>query len=241
MFRIVYFTGDIHGRELGVVRYSKKFGLTDSDTIVLLGDVAANYFHDERDLIMKSRLNSVEPTILCVHGNHENRPSNIPSYKTKIWNGGLVWYEEEYPNILFAKDGDIYTLEGLSYLVIGGAYSVDKHFRISRGFRWWEDEQPDDTIKEYVEKQISEKHFDVVLSHTCPSKYVPKEMYIPHIHQESVDNSTELWLDEIEDSIDYIAWFCGHWHVGKRIDKMHFLYQGYESAEQFFDGGNSSV
>ena len=99
---------------------------------------------------------------------HEIRPANIPTYITKEWNGGAVWYEDEFPNILFAKDGDIYTLEGINHLVIGGAYSVDKFYRIIRGYGWWEDEQPSDEIKAYVEKQIAEKSFDVLLSHTCP-------------------------------------------------------------------------
>lgn len=53
------------------------------------------------------------------------------------------------------------------------------------------------------------------------------------IDQSSVDDSTERWLDRIEDTIEYNAWLCGHWHINKRIDRMHFLFHGFESAEQF--------
>ena len=141
--------------------------------------------------------------------------------------------EEEFPNILFAPDGDIYTIEGMSYLVIGGAHSVDKHYRLSRRYAWWADEQPSDETKTYVEKQIAEKHFDVILSHTCPYKYELREMFLPMIDQSTVDASTELWLDTIEESVDYRAWLCGHWHTDKRIDKMHFLFHEFESAHQF--------
>jgi len=236
VIRIVYFTGDIHGSAHEIVRFCERHELAAVDTIVVLGDVGANYFLDRRDKKLKTELNSLKPTIFCIHGNHEIRPANIPSYIMKDWNGGTVWYENEFPNILFAKDGDIYSLEGISYLVIGGAYSVDKFYRIERGYGWWDDEQPSDGIKTYVENQIAEKHFDVVLSHTCPFKYEPREMFLSMIDQSTVDTSTEHWLDKIEESIDYKAWFCGHWHTDKRIDKMHFLFHGYESAEQFKDG-----
>ena len=156
-------------------------------------------------------------------------------YRQKSWNGGLVWYEEEYPSLLFAKDGEIFDLEGLRHLVIGGAYSVDKYYRLTRGINWFPDEQPSEEIKQYVEEQIKEKPFDIVLSHTCPFKYEPTEVFLPMVDQSSVDSSTEKWLDSIEEKIEYKAWFCGHWHIDKRIDKMHFLFHSFESNEQFLN------
>lgn len=170
---MIYFTGDIHGSGFAVTNYCRRNHLTNQDTVVLLGDVGANYFRNERDQYLKALLNKLKPTVFCIHGNHEIRPANIPSYMIKEWNGGTVWYEEEFPNVLFARDGDIYSLEGMEYLVIGGAYSVDKFYRISRNYGWWEDEQPSDEIKAYVEQQVAEKHFDVILSHTCPYKSQP--------------------------------------------------------------------
>ena len=47
-----------------------------------------------------------------------------------------------------------------------------------------------------------------------------------------VDDSTEHWLDEIEEQLAYDAWMCGHWHVNKRIDKLHFLFHDFEAASQ---------
>ena len=73
---------------------------------------------------------------------------------------------------------------------------------------------------------------DVVLSHTCPFKYEPVEEFLPGIDQSTVDDSTEKWLDVIEETTDYMAWFCGHWHTNKRIDKMHFLFHQFESSEE---------
>ena len=231
---MVFFTGDIHGDPRPVIELVEQANPTADDTIVLLGDVGANYYRGKKDNAVKSALNSLGVPLLCVHGNHEIRPVNVPGYVEREWKGGIVWVQPEYPNLLFAKDGEIYDIEGLKYLVIGGAYSVDKFYRISRyHYGWWPDEQPSDDIKAYVEKQIREKDFDIILSHTCPFKYEPTEMFLSGIDQDTVDDSTERWLDTIEESTDYKAWFCGHWHTDKRIDKMHFLFHGIETDEQF--------
>ena len=159
---MIYYTGDIHGQKYDIERFCKRFNPTREDIIVILGDVGANYGQDERDAALKYVLDKLNPTILCIHGNHEIRPWHIPTYKAKEWHGGIVWYEEAYPSVLFAKDGEIYDLEGLRHIVIGGAYSVDKFYRLSRGYGWWSDEQPSEEIKQYVEQQLKENAVDVV-------------------------------------------------------------------------------
>ena len=73
---------------------------------------------------------------------------------------------------------------------------------------------------------------DTVLSHTCPYKYIPREAFLPMINQDSVDDSTEKWLDNIESRLYYERWYCGHWHISKRVDKLHFLFHDFEIAEE---------
>lgn len=226
---MVYLTGDIHGDPERVVQFCLSMKPRRTDTIILLGDVAANYTGGQRDEWVKQTLEKLKINILCIHGNHEMRPSTIDNYKLREWRGGMVWYEEAFPHLLFAKDGEIYTIEGKSYLAIGGAYSVDKYYRLERNYGWWSDEQPSEEIKRYVESQIDEvKCVDYVLSHTCPFKYEPREAFLNFIDQSTVDDSTERWLDTIEEKLEYRLWFCGHWHIDKRIDKMHFLFKSFE-------------
>lgn len=220
----VYLTGDIHGNPDRVIEFCKDMMLTEDDVVVLLGDVGANYFKNIRDLMFKKCMARLPVTFLCIHGNHEIRPYNIPTYSSKKWRGGTVWYEKEFPNLLFADDGEIFNLGGFRCLTIGGAYSVDKYYRLKRGHGWWADEQPSDEVKAKVEEAARNNRVDVILSHTCPYKYIPREMFLPMIDQSTVDNSTEEWLDLIEDCVPYIAWYCGHWHTDKTVDKIHFLF-----------------
>ena len=171
--------------------------------------------------------------MFCIHGNHEMRPGTIPSYHEVEWHGGAVYVEDDHPNLLFAKDGEVYDLDGQKTIVIGGAYSVDKWYRLRCDLNWFSDEQPSEEIKARVEQKLDELDWkvDAVLTHTCPERYIPREAFLSGVDQATVDNTTEQWLDTIEERLDYRAWFCGHWHINKRIDKMHFLLDGFELLE----------
>ena len=195
--------------------------------VIILGDVGANYYGDERDERTKENLSKVRVPILCIHGNHEMRPWEADGYTLVKWNGGKVWVQEKYPQLLFAKDGEIYTIDGKRYIAIGGAYSVDSYWRIKHHAGWWESEQPTEEIKKFVETQFRENEIDIILSHTCPRKYEPIEAFLPFIDQSTVDTSTEDWLDSIEEKVNYQAWYCGHWHIEKDIDKMHFMFKSW--------------
>ncbi len=226
---VIYLTGDTHGSFSRIQDVCKKCNPTPEDVVVILGDAGINYSGGFQDRDLKIQISNLNTTFFCIHGNHENRPQNIASYQEKIWHGGRVLYEEEFPSILFPVDGDIFDLGGKKCIVIGGAYSVDKSWRLYSGNKWFCDEQPTPKIKAYVEQQLKEHSVDVVLSHTCPSKYIPQECFLSGIDQSTVDRRTEEWLDKIEDTLDYKAWYLGHWHINKRIDNLHFLFKDVES------------
>lgn len=140
---------------------------------------------------------------------------------------GTVYYEETYPHLLFAKDGEIFDFDGKKTIVMGGAYSVDKMIRLMYGYGWWADEQPSDKIKAYVEQQLDTIGWkvDVVLSHTVPLMYEPVEMFLSGIDQSMVDKSTEIWLDGVRERLEYGKWYCGHYHTNKKIDKIEIMFE----------------
>ncbi len=222
----IYITGDTHGdfRDLG--RFCASMGTTRRDQMVVLGDAALNYSSDMQDYLRKREAARHPITYFCIQGNHECRPEHIASYKEIPWHGGMVWQDPEFPRQLFAKDGEIYDLGGKKVIVIGGAYSVDKEVRKRKGYRWFEDEQPSEEIKKRVEDHLEETGWkvDAVFSHTCPAKYIPTEAFLHCYDQDKVDQSTEEWLDSIEERLDYKQWYCGHYHINKRIDRMEFLF-----------------
>ena len=227
---MVYITGDTHGQFQRIELFCQVMQTTKADTMIILGDTGFNYYGGKRDATVKSYANAFPIRLFCIHGNHENRPQNIPSYKETDFCGGRVLYEPEYPDILFAIDGEVYELDSYRCIVIGGAYSVDKFYRLEKGYGWWPDEQPSPEIKARVEEKLATigNEVDIVLTHTCPRKYEPVETFPDFIDQSTVDKSTEDWLDRIEGQISYKKWYCGHYHTRKRIDRMQFMFEDYD-------------
>mgnify|MGYP000856163530 CR=1 FL=1 len=225
---MIYVTGDRHRNFKDLVSFCEDNNTTKADILVILGDAGINFLGGEFDVYVKEQLEKLPISLLCVHGNHENRPTNIPSYKEVPFLGGIAYREDQYPSLLFAKDGEVYIFEenGKKAIIIGGAYSVDKPYRLKRNLAWWYDEQPSAEIKTYVEDKLRELDYkvDYVFTHTCPIKYTPTEVMLRGINQSTVDKSTEEWLDKLESQLTYDLWYCGHWHTNKAVDKMRFLY-----------------
>lgn len=230
---MIYITGDKHANFREVLYFCYANETTIDDTLIILGDAGINYYANELDGDLKNSLKEYPITFFCIHGNHEERPENIKTYKIKKFHDGIVYYEKDYPNILFARDGEIYNFNDKKVLVIGGAYSVDKYFRLARGYNWYESEQPNEETKNKVKSVLKNLNYkvDIILSHTCPYKYLPREMFLEGIDQNTVDNSTEYFLDEIEKLADYKLWYCGHYHTDKKIDNIIFMFHKIEELK----------
>lgn len=225
-----YLTGDTHGDFQRIEEFCCENKTTHSDVMIILGDAGINYFGGERDYKTKWFLKNLPITFFCIHGNHEMRPRKITSYKERFFAGGTVWAEDEFPNILFAKDGEVFDFSNNKCLVIGGAYSVDKHYRLCHGYRWFDDEQPDNETKKAVEDRLKELGYtvDIILSHTCPKSYEPVEAFLPGLNQSMIDKSTEEWLEQIRQKTRFRKWYCGHWHISKKIDNFIFMFDDYD-------------
>ncbi len=227
---IYYITGDAHGRFGRIADFCRRFQTGKEDVMIILGDAGINYSGGALDIRKKEFLDALPITIFAIHGNHEQRPQNVEGYQEKRWRGGLVYQEEKYPSLLFAKDGEVFDLDGRQTIVIGGAYSIDKMVRLMYGDGWWPDEQPSDETKSGVESRLEQLGWkvDVVLSHTAPLKYEPVEAFLNGVDQSQVDQSMEQWLDRLEDRLDYGKWYCGHFHTEKKIDRVEIMFENFD-------------
>lgn len=217
---MIYITGDTHREFYKLYDIEKN----KDNMLIILGDVGINYYLDERDKKLKEQLNSYNIKLFCIQGNHEERPENISTYKEIDMFGGKVFIEEEYPNLIFAKNGELYDIDNKKVLVIGGAYSVDKNYRIIYGYPWFKDEQLNKEEMDNILNKYKGQYIDIVLSHTCPLKYEATEVFMKGIDQSHIDKSMERFLDKVEHSINYDKWYCGHYHTEKQIDKLEFMF-----------------
>ena len=224
MFDRIFITGDTHGVFERIYFLCENFDVTNKDLLIVAGDFGINYYLNKKEQKNKYKLNELPINLLIVRGNHEKRPEKIDTYKSKEWNKGIVYYEEEYPTLLFAKDGEVFELNDKKVFCCGGAYSVDKFYRLENHLSWFEDEQLTSDEMDTIFNSIKDKKFDYVVTHTCPLRYIPTEMFLPMVDQSKVDNTMEKWLDKVFDNIEFKKWYCGHYHTNKSIDNIRFLF-----------------
>lgn len=75
---MIYYTGDIHSYKFEIVRFCKRFKPTRDDTIIILGDVGANYFGDEMDAQLKKEFARLKPTIGLVSAATDTTDDELP-------------------------------------------------------------------------------------------------------------------------------------------------------------------
>lgn len=226
-----YLTGDTHRRIIErvtpLIENANKNNIPlEQIGLIVLGDFGANYFNDKGDRYLKKTLcKKYGINYFIVQGNHEMRPEDLPNIKT-IYNkdvGGEVYYEEEFPNIFYFKMWGIYNIKSLRTAVLGGAYSVDKDYRLLMGYNWFPNEQMNKTERQLAYKEIAGGHFDLILSHTCPYDWRPTWLFLSMIDQDKVDNSTEKFFQEIANITEFNKWYCGHFHDNTILFKNGYM------------------
>jgi 3-oxoacid CoA-transferase subunit A len=73
---------------------------------------------------------------------------------------------------------------------------------------------------DYLNRLATNDSFDLVLSHTCPYRYRPTDLFLPFIDQSAVDTTMERWMDELHDHIRFKTWLWAHYHAD-RVEAPH--------------------
>ena len=230
----VFVTGDTHGGEtmktLGS-RYWNVKGLTKNDFLIVLGDFGLPWQCSLKDdsietiksyedvIISPSDLYHIKwfidkPfTTLVLLGNHEGIYSIWDKLEVRYFEpikGNIKVLPTRHGEVFYLLRDTKYEINGKSFLVIGGAMSIDKEVRTPYK-DWWELEtlthKEQGNLLDIIEKQ---KKFDFVLSHTIPT------WLIPSIMKSSFDpkfrDPISKFLEHIESQIEFKCWHFGHFH-----------------------------
>lgn len=244
-------TGDTHGlvmtrlMNIDTVKY-----IPEETAIIILGDSGINFYLNKTDKKNKKSINNTGFTVYCVRGNHEERPENLPDMITE-WDETVqnkVYLEPEFPNIKYFIDGQDYEIAGKTTLVIGGAYSVDKWYRLARAgvngkldpnytnskkTGWFPAELLTSEEMGQIELNINGNYYDVILTHTCPESWEPRDLFLSGLDQSTVDKSMEQWFDVIKTQIDWKIWLFGHYHDDRLVRPGVEMY--YKDIEDWND------
>lgn len=222
---MIYIRGDTHGQigQVSEAAMSGESSWTHEDVLIVAGDFGFVFMGEQSCLSEKNNLDFLarKPyTILFVDGNHEGFPF-LKHYPEEIRYGAPV--RRIRSNIFWLQRGYVYTIEGHTFFVMGGASSVDRVFRQQYFERtgeriWFEEELP--TQAEYTRAiaNLSDRgrKTDYIITHTAPASVIfrlTKEM--PDEHEVELAG----FLDWIYHEICFKKWFFGHFHVDQVVDK----------------------
>ena len=248
-----YITGDKHGQFQSILE--SEVTKDPNNAIIILGDAGINYYLNKRDDKLKDEITSNSSCQwYIVRGNHEARPQDTGAPYEKKWGvdvGGYVYVEEAYPTIKFFLDFGEYTINGHKTAVIGGAYSVDKWWRLQRagvftendwGYNnpkktgWFPNEQLSTEEMKEAEDLFINKCYDFVFSHTCPLEWQPTDLFLSAINQKDVDSTMEKWMQMLKDNIFWGIWLFGHYHQD-RLERpyVEMYYHDIEKLDDIFN------
>ena len=198
---------DLHGNTEWAKRMVDEAVSRGIDTIVQLGDFGIwpgpkgdKYL---RKLSEYLGLHGIK--LLFVDGNHEDFPK---LYRWPIDPAtGLRPIDldgtKQGVNIWHIPRGHVWEAEGLRFMGVGGAVSIDREYRIP-GKSWWPEEQ---LTGEDLVKVREQGRVDVLFTHDCPTS-VPytglKADPESHIHRQK--------MNEVADITQPALWFHGHMH-----------------------------
>jgi 3-oxoacid CoA-transferase subunit A len=220
-------TGDCHGVG-GVEARLKDLSLYEGNVVggtalIILGDAGLNFWLNKTERKHKRELSKYNIPIYCVRGNHEERPEYLGyqlQYDEDV--NGEVYVDDDNDMIRYFQDGGEYVIDGLNVLTIGGAYSVDKDYRLQRAAAagtsftgWFPGEQLGEKERADIRTKVNGKYYDFILTHTCPYSWEPRDLFLGFIEQDKVDKTMEWFLQDIACETRWCIWCFGHYHANR--------------------------
>lgn len=221
---MIYITGDTHGDPVRFIENNMGDNeWTSDDYLIVCGDFGFIFRNNDSEREFLDYLETKPYTICFCDGNHENFPA-IFSYPKVEWNGGFV--HKIRKNIFHLMRGQIFNIDNKKIFVMGGAYSIDRDWRIE-GFSWWSDEQPNE--EEYATglRNLEKCNYEVdyIITHTAPQaiveRLIAKQPWNIRADFEMNYRDYKLmgFLGEVLFKTKFKHWFFGHWHFDTLVDE----------------------
>lgn len=232
--------GDLHSNATGEMRYlsSKTFPegkkLNKNDIVWIQGDFGFLFQQtmSEHEAHGLNWLHEKPWTTIFEDGNHENFP-RLAKLETVEKFGGQMGKVND--SVFHAHRGEIYTIDGHTIFVMGGALSVDKNLRIP-GLSWWREEEPSHKEMDYALGNLEKvgHKVDYIFTHTLPTRYASQIVTMENMTK--ILDPTCAFLDEVEERTEFKEWYAGHFHVDKEFTspKGQRIYAQYNGIRRVF-------
>lgn len=165
----IMFLGDVHGNDKFFTQAVKVAAADGCHAVIQVGDFGYWEHAKEGKSFLKwceRYLQEKGLTLYWLDGNHENHSVLRANYgpggdRHKPTPEGF-WQMRS--NIFYLPRGVRWNWEGVDFMALGGAYSIDKDWR-TEGKSWWPEERITAEEAEYASRP---GNVDVMLTHDCP-------------------------------------------------------------------------
>lgn len=244
---MIYITGDVHAQygRFSNKHFPQQKELTKEDTVLICGDFGVQQEIPEHKHWM-DWLEQRNFTTAFIDGNHCDFDllETLPQAR---WKEGAVHVIR--PSVLHMMRGQIFTVDGLTFFVMGGAASHDisggilepgdpllrqkkkwlklrgEDYRIHH-VTWWEQELPSREECEQAERNLEACHWrvDYVVTHCAPASI--QDMLTGEDGEYPQNYFTEF-LERVKNRLEFKRWYFGHYHREAILEngKFQALYE----------------
>jgi hypothetical protein len=242
----ILLSGDFHGNAAGELsiltkKYLRsKYGAEKYKSIschIILGDGGFLWPDNERTDAFNYKVLGRRPfPVLSVLGNHEP-VYGMPLDEVDIGIGETVYLVKKEPLVAYLKRGKVYHIDGLEFLVMGGALSIDQEYRVP-GRSWWKEEYWSCREQSDLSRLLTVcGEFDYVLAHTGPNNINYKLFGDLFPGSSKFTDEVANLNERVDAQINCKGWFCGHWHQdriyhdGEKKRAYQYLYRDVKLLE----------
>lgn len=208
----IAFLGDVHADTRFTVKAITRSKELGADIIVQLGDFGYDYDWDFLDAV-EAALKHTGLQMIFVDGNHDDHRFLRTDYD------GNARLRIITPHLLHAGRGYRWQWDGVRFLAVGGAHSVDRQTRLRYGWMWHREEILTDG---QIADAIAGGQTDVLISHDCPAGVtipgLQPELF-PAFEIAAADHHRTR-MRTIVDAVQPTTIYHGHYHVNydQRVD-----------------------
>ena len=218
----IYITGDTHG---ALERFTPKWmpnvdSWTEEDVLIVCGDFGFLLENNAYEAWKLDRLAELPFEICFLDGNHECFPK-LETFEREIRHGGSV--NRIRNNVFWLRRGELYTIQGYTFWVFGGGYSLDKprrmeYERLSGVKVWFEEELPSDPEYKRGSATLEACSYkvDFILTHTAPASVIYRLLQtLPDQHEAELTGYLDWVYGKCRDHIKH--WYFGHLHLDQAV------------------------
>lgn len=227
----VLIVGDTHGDSKFVSNIHKNARSYEVDTIVQLGDFGYNFDRNLVASIAAWLSRDPEHKWYWLDGNHDHHDfieqvilANEPAPDSPVNMGGMQFHNVEFPDrMYYLPRGSTFTIGERRCMALGGAFSIDRHYR-KEFVSWW----PQELIRDADVRHAIDngKDIDVMFCHdTPPTEWVEEQLTLKGYKSDATSAYNRLMVGHVVENVHPKELYHGHYHW--RYDTLYECMDGW--------------